>query len=1245
MFGEAISGFNAARDRYAAAGAGSVVERTSDVLDNLASSFGSLDSMCDLTSSSIRSRTERVRRNRNEAEARRRRLEAICARHGIPPLTRRRAASGSASSFSGAGSGASAAAGSGSASARPGQSPNQSASSASHVNHTGTRMTPEDKKMAEEFGAAFAALGDIRAELECAEKTLGDIHRLSNGLTELAEISQRLAMNARKAPVDTRKLESFGRSAERLSADYRGIASECSSASSDLDVAASENSLRVLRELRGEIEQTTKNCPGNSRMAEQLLDRIKSISNSLENAENRSRPLEKRIEALEKHCNSSSRHWEDVSLDAKKKIADEQKRSSQIAHDLSRLNTLVNEFSELLSRLSGRPATEFCKTSHIGALSVPELASMSEIGGIIEKAKMDRRDRLQTLGDILRRTQRQPDELKAEDLNTTHVMPRHIVCGDAATAELGRGPLLIPIAGELPFQAPLRFADAEAIPSFLLRLLYAMPVGGVRITAIDCARHGESVLPLNELGRNIGILNVVTNANDFAPAMDAIVEEMGAMARDRFSATVKNWAQFNAANPGSPLPLHVLAVFSVDAMDSYSRAIGSLANIFETGSKFGVLCLMAKSALDNLDERQRKTLDGISMAEMPLSIADAGLPPCPNLALRTIGMRKATDAFVGERIADYVKALAKRNERPVKSFLNLFENVDFWKGDSTPGLSATIGWDASGAPVAFELGMGRGKAAYHALVGGTTGSGKSVLLHTLIQSLAGKYSPDELQFYLIDYKNGDEFKKYADDRGDAWLPHVRMIAKHRDPRFALELFDFLSKEFQRRSDLFGPNISDIESYRKNGGKMPRILVIIDEFQMMFDSYHGQNLSDVIAERLTPLFKQGRSYGIHLVLATQDLRSTNFKGKGGILAQIAMRVALYGQKEDGILADSNDAATRIAPKRQCIVNTAFGAKDSPGLLNNVVADVPFSKPDEVEDCKKFRALVVKTARDRRIKSACRVFDGTALPDPPPSDAVNEALKPEKWNVLFPVILGARTDFASTPFTVSFTDNPREHMLVAGEDGPLVEGEKNPITGEAVWIGIRRGLIRSFRPLRSCEVLWYDPTVPELPDGLPDWFIALGGRAKEAELLAAFRELTSAKAERKIVVVENFQDAMLLRPGDAPRPSYGPKPAAPPPETAHSVFAAAFSPLETPKFHAVIMTRNFGYLHRQVFARTGAEANLLDSCGKRVAFNLAPEVQDVVVPGLSLDAKRGPRRVWFGDVNTGKNVDFLPYSRTF
>ncbi|MBR4615103.1 MAG: hypothetical protein IKO55_05805, partial [Kiritimatiellae bacterium] len=719
---------------------------------------------------------------------------------------------------------------------------------------------------AEEFAAAFAALGDIRIELELAEKTLADIRRLQEDIQSLSAVSSRFRTNASGKSIDSGRLESYQHDAEKLSSDYRRIASDCTCAIGDFAPGDLGRSLRELRELRGEIGQMVKSCPGQSKMAEELLGRINAALDALENAEHQAEPIADKIEAIRRDSENNSRKWSGNAKDAQQRLSSERIRSGAMAKDLSAIRKLVGDLSAILSRLSGKPSSLFQGSGRIGALLVPELARVSEIPAIMEQAKKVRRDRLAALGDVFRKTQRHPDELKASDLNTTHAIPRHIVCGDVATVALGGGTLLIPVAGEFPFQAPLRFADAGEIPSFLLRLLYAMPVGGMRITAVDCANHGESVLPLNELGREIGVLNVVSNPNDFAPAMDAIVEEMGAMARDRFSATVKNWAQFNTANPGAPLPLHVLAIFSVDALDSYSRAIDRFANILETGAKFGILCLIAKSALDNLDERQRKLLDGVRMTDMPLTLAGAGLPACQGLALRTIGMRKASDAFVGERVADYVKALSKRNERPVKSFLDLFEDVDFWKGDSTQGLSATVGWDANGAPVAFELGVGRGLAAVHALVGGTTGSGKSVLLHTLIQSLAGKYSPDELQFFLLDYKNGDEFKKYADDRGVAWLPHVRMIARHRDPRFALELFDFLDREIKRRGEVFG-NYGDIVAYRKNGGKIPRILIIIDEFQVMFESYCGQDLSENVAKRLATVFKQGRAYGIHVVLAT------------------------------------------------------------------------------------------------------------------------------------------------------------------------------------------------------------------------------------------------------------------------------------------------------------------------------------------------------------------------------------------
>ena len=78
-----------------------------------------------------------------------------------------------------------------------------------------------------------------------------------------------------------------------------------------------------------------------------------------------------------------------------------------------------------------------------------------------------------------------------------------------------------------------------------------------------------------------------------------------------------------------------------------------------------------------------------------------------------------------------------------------------WQGDSRSGLQAPIGMDSTGAVHRFSLGHG---LVHHGLIGGTTGSGKSDLLHVIITQLALTYAPDELELYLVDSARALEFK-------------------------------------------------------------------------------------------------------------------------------------------------------------------------------------------------------------------------------------------------------------------------------------------------------------------------------------------------------------------------------------------------------------------------------------------------------------------------------------------------------
>src|SRR6201999_3242039 len=124
--------------------------------------------------------------------------------------------------------------------------------------------------------------------------------------------------------------------------------------------------------------------------------------------------------------------------------------------------------------------------------------------------------------------------------------------------------------------------------------------------------------------------------------------------------------------------------------------------------------------------------------------------------------------------------------------------------------------------------LGRG-VAQHALIAGKTGSGKSTLLHVMITNLALWYSADEVEFYLVDFKKGVEFKTY-ETHG---LPHARAIAVESDREFGLSVLQRVDAELTRRGEIFRKlGVQDLASYRqtKESRPMPRTLLIIDEFQ-------------------------------------------------------------------------------------------------------------------------------------------------------------------------------------------------------------------------------------------------------------------------------------------------------------------------------------------------------------------------------------------------------------------------------
>ena len=212
-------------------------------------------------------------------------------------------------------------------------------------------------------------------------------------------------------------------------------------------------------------------------------------------------------------------------------------------------------------------------------------------------------------------------------------------------------------------------------------------------------------------------------------------------------------------------------------------------------------------------------------------------------------------------------------------------------------LAAAIGADEHG-PLMADL----ASDGPHALVGGTTGSGKSELLRTLVASLAATYSPEQVNFVLVDYKGGSAFDACAS------LPHVVGLVTDLDDRLAERALRCLEAELRYREQVLRDRgATDLAHYRYQASgvdqpwpPLPRLVVIIDEFAALAAELPG------FMDSLVNVAQRGRSLGMHLVLATQ-------RPAGAVSANIrtntALRIALrvLDAADSADVLDSPEAA--------------------------------------------------------------------------------------------------------------------------------------------------------------------------------------------------------------------------------------------------------------------------------------------------------------------------------------------------
>lgn len=225
----------------------------------------------------------------------------------------------------------------------------------------------------------------------------------------------------------------------------------------------------------------------------------------------------------------------------------------------------------------------------------------------------------------------------------------------------------------------------------------------------------------------------------------------------------------------------------------------------------------------------------------------------------------------------------------------------WWMQTAEREARAIIGTTVGGAEAEISFGQDeRGESRAHAVLAGTTGSGKSRLLQATIISLATRYPPQELRLHLIDGFRGDSMKIFEH------LPHADLVSLNTPIDLAASLVIDVGAELNRRAAV------GMGTPQLGRAPFPRLLVVVDEYQDLLRS----SRSDEVIATLQRIGEQGRGLGVHLLLASQRIKAVGLPNPGALFANIATRICMKVTKGDLEAATEFDRAGRAMIADHC-----------------------------------------------------------------------------------------------------------------------------------------------------------------------------------------------------------------------------------------------------------------------------------------------------------------------------------------
>lgn len=395
-------------------------------------------------------------------------------------------------------------------------------------------------------------------------------------------------------------------------------------------------------------------------------------------------------------------------------------------------------------------------------------------------------------------------------------------------------------------QAAAKPEAVRCLHSTLLTILLAFPIKKVRINFIDPMTTNDGAILTTRLGTQV--CSVVNRESDIRQLIDQWQARAAMVGK-----YCDNVTEYNEREKTILVPYEINVLLgrmtpSVEAL---------LSPFIQNGYKYGVYFF----ALSEGTQKRGEPFNHISRRR-----------GWPSEKEGCLAMSPMDDPELFKMLISYINSFAKKEEivSAIRQDADQLAAAPY--GDAINGFSVPVG-EANGTSVHFRL----SNQHIHSFVIGQTGQGKSVFLHDVIAGAILRYSPEQFQVYLLDFKlAGEELYHYKG------VKHVRaLLANGSDLQLTYQVLKDLRGQMQERSDLMREaGARTIEEYDKGAGqkRFPRILLVVDECQELFrDNSHRQageaSIMIDIRSIIEDVARIGRSQGVHLLFATQTLSGT------------------------------------------------------------------------------------------------------------------------------------------------------------------------------------------------------------------------------------------------------------------------------------------------------------------------------------------------------------------------------------